>query len=919
MNSIARLVLGIALAWTAHALPLHLAAPCGQSRAVHVCVWLAFGCGAWFGATRLKARVLVAAALWILAIVVEREYGHALSNWGLSIARLPVEGTLPVAVVISAIVFASPIGAAAASMLCALPGRSLPLAMGSAVGIALAPLLTNFVVGVRGVLALVCVAIALAAWLARSMPSMPAAPEAEPDRTNVGLVAVALGIVSPLLTNGAGGTAFGAVFALVLALVGCCIGSLFREFQRPHPIVASGSIAALVAAVAAAWPGVEQIDVAAHRIASDAGGNLPTFSTLAPIPYLALALGAVLGWIGAVGDPRMAVVAWLLGVVGSILPRGGFESRLELLLVASIGVMVAARTSISRSRRSDRVAWPQYAIALGCTLIAIERGYSASRALPSEIATAGEFGYELDGTRFDSRVVDDVPTELRFDGIALPFERIDSTTRNSLTRLLAQALAYSDAPAKCLVIGPGVRGLVEALVEIADLDLTVVTPLRGEARALTQQFAARRRARILHALPRAYLSAQTIDFDRILIASPQPAWCEYGWNRTHEFRELVVQRLAAGGVAAETFALSGAQPANMVSRFVTEAMLDRADGLLILDHPRSALPWVATLYGPGVQRIHYGEMRSRLELGTGTVEVLARAGFDVRSVLQFCLADSRRFRLDGRLNVRNTDDRSWLAVSAHSRVLPDRTYAFQALAALARFRASIETRIEFDEEDPRAVVSRVRADHDATSTFLNWRADALASCGADAIDPPSTATELDAMLRALRLSPDLPWLRSPLLRSAAGLVRSGSRLEARLLLERLAEAERDYALRPEHDARFDPVISRLALARFLARSGFRARALAEFDALPKGEHDRVVEFERACLDALAGRERREASIPRLEQWLAESDLSSADRAHAEFALALAKRDREALMRIREDATEANLGAAQRYADMWLEP
>lgn len=918
LNSIARLVLGVALAWTAYALPLHLAAPCGQSRIAHVCVWLAFGVGAWLGATRFTARVFVAAALWILSVVVEREYGHALSNWGLSIARLPSSGTLPFPLVLSAVVFALPIGAAAASMLCALPGRALPLAFGAAVATALAPLLTSFVVGVRGVLALSCVAIALAAWLSRAGENDRVRPQAEPDRTVVGLVAVALGIVSPVLTHGAGGTAFGAVFSLVLALAGCCLGSLLREVRRPHPIVAACSIAALIAALAAAWPSVEAIDFAAHRIAASQGGNLPTLSTLAPLPFLVIALGAMLGWVGIVGHPRTAVFVLLLAVVGSILPRGGFESRVELLALAVVGLLVATRASMSSSRRGERLAWPQLAIALACALLAIERGQWAGRALSHEISAVGEFGYELDGTRFDSSAVDGEAPEIRFDGIAIPFERVDSTTRTSLTRLLAQALAYSDAPARCLVIGPGARGLVEALIEVADLDLTIVTPLRGEARALKQEYAGRRRTRIVHAVPRAFLSAQTADFDRILVASPQPAWHEYGWNRTHEFRELVVQRLSAGGVAAETFALSSAQVANSVSRFITEAMLDRTDGLLILDHPRSALPWVAALYGPGVQRIHYAALKSRLDLGVGSVEVLARASFDVRSVLQFCIADSRRFRLDGRLAVRNTDDRSWLAVSAHSRVLPDRTYAFQALAALTRLRASIETRIEFDEQDSRSIGSRVRADHDATTSFLSWRADALANCAADAIDPPGTASELDAMLRALRLSPDLPWLRSPLLRSAAGLVRSGSRLEARLLLERLAAAERDFAVRPERNPSLDPVFSRLALARFLARSGFRARALAEFEALPSGEHDRVVEFERACLDAMAGRARREASIPRLEQWLAEPALSSADRAHAEFALAFAKRDRDGLVRGRGDATDAKLAAAQRYAEMWLE-
>lgn len=633
---------------------------------------------------------------------------------------------------------------------------------------------------------------------------------------------IQLGLVQIPLETGAGGTLFAVTFAGLLATSGALVGALARPLLSRAPrslrIGAAIGLCGVALSIGRFMPSAVEVARASAAVAERSGGILPSFDLLYPLPLL-LALAAFFSFLLGVFDSSrgIGVVLFCASIV-RCLPRSHDALPWLGLLAVAFVVGGASENSIRRVPRFSKLA--SITLAALVLLVVIRLGTHTLHG-----------SFERDGASLRSIEViaaDGVETVTALDGVPMP---LWSTRQQSAQRLTEACLAWGDEPELCLVLGPGGAPWVTQLLRLSIGRVDYVTPYATEAREIDRVAAGETRLRVFVVPPRRFLAATHETYDRILLAPPEAPWHRAGTTLTTEFRALAIARLTTNGLAVQIFGLTSMQPSNLVTRFMGEAFLAVDDGVLIVDHPRSADPHLGLLFGRRPVRFDVDLARRRSSAIASRVSSHPSSARGARGLLASVIGDTSVLRFSSRVGVRNADVRPWLAASLHARVIPDPRYLPENLAGFVGYHAWIEARIDGPSRNRERFLDDARRDHEAVHHGLIRRAGGLADFRTDADEPTTSPLEIETLLQCLAKSPSSPMFCEPVLAAALELD-SKDRAAARWLLDRAAAIESDFAKSEgEVEGATKSCNFQVARATMYARHGRKNSAMSQLDPL----------------------------------------------------------------------------------------
>ncbi len=814
-----------------------------------------------------------------------------------------------------ALVFLLPLGATfsrlAASQRLASP--CVATFLGGCVALVLHPLVALRTLGIAGTIGIAGVVTIVAASLAFLVPlrGSSKAPSSYGLSAALGL---AFGAIEDRLDLGGGGTAFSMVFPALLVASAAALAELVRPvLPRAGSMTRGRRIERLACVVAvpilvylsARAPSTASLLEASSRVEATIDGRIPSFATLAPLPAL------------------LTTVAFLVALAGGVAS------------LRAIGVvfLVATATRLAASYGDVwRIAWLGAAIMTLCGAIFGPSGAldpPRQRSTRVTIGVAGLFAvvaYIVTGTARRSASDRDAPTIVRpldaasaqqlVEGLLLPNAPCAPA---SMDRLILQLVAWGDEPLSCLVLGPGGVPWVERWLTLTNLRIDYVTPVAEEAQFIVDAGLHGSRLHTLVASPRRYLEASDRKYDRIVVVPPEPPWRSSFQRRTHEWRDLLCMHLQARGIVGEIQSLRAMSKQNLLSRALDDAATDRPDGVVIVDHPRSADPQLALMYG--------------MESPRFDVDRVVREKKDARELLLGVVCGASVLRLSARLIVTNRDDRPWLEGAMRARTTPAPEFALATLATLASLHGMAEDRIVGSEDVRGPLIASARRDHEAmhhwyalraTLGFANLTSSSAVTAPLDLAEPeapPRSTAELDVLERAFQRSPDLSYLRRLLVASVRRLEAVGDPRGARELVNHGADAEARYFRRhPELMGAAARLELGLERAQLLARQCRRAQAIRAFEQLLDDENvGREARIGLGCLLAYGGRVARE----RARELILDESVTAAVVESPELRDAIARAraflngDRSAALEaLQAEDPKARESAAARYLEAW---
>lgn len=600
---------------------------------------------------------------------------------------------------------------------------------------------------------------------------------------------ISIGVLQIPLETGAGGTLFAVTFAGFLAMSGALVGVFVRPLlsraTRALQIGVAMGLAVTALAIARSMPNPGDIALASAAVAERVGGIIPSFDLLHPLPLL-LALAAFFSFLlGAFDSSRGIGVVLLCATVVRCLPHS--EDALSWLGLLAVGFALgeASESSIERFPRVTKIA--------RLTLAALVLAVLVNVVVARLGAYAIDGSFERDGASFTSLEVvaaDGVVAVPALDGVPMPLSK---PRLESAQRLTEACLAWSDEPELCLVLGPGGAEWVSQLLRLSIGRVDYVTPYTTEAREIHRVAAGETRLRVHVVPPRRFLAATRETYDRILLCPAEAPWHRTGATLTMEYRDLAIDRLTANGLVVQIFGLASMQPSNLVTRFMGDAFLAIDDGVLIVDHPRSADPHFGLLFGRRPVRFDVDLARRRLSAIASRASSQQSSTRGARWLLASVIGDTTVLRFSSRVGVKNADSRPWLAASLHARVVPDPRYVPENLAGFVGYHSWIESRIDGPSVGRERFLGDARRDHEAVHHGLIRRAGRFADFDTDADVPTTSPLEIETLLQCLAKSPNSAMFSEPVRAAAFELDSAQERAAARMLLDRAAGIEFDFA------------------------------------------------------------------------------------------------------------------------------
>jgi hypothetical protein len=668
------------------------------------------------------------------------------------------------------------------------------------------------------------VALVAATMIVGGIPARRKAEESPASWCAAIALGMCAGAIDPAFELAGGGTLVAALITLAIVLGGALLGGVLREVVRWESrwLVAAAGIALAASArqLGLVDVGIDRLIAESKQIAESSGGLFPHADLLAPAPYWLGASAIAAAFAGAFASPRMIGLVLVSAMCARIVPR--HDGVLAVMTTAAAVVALGAVSEVFIRSSTERRRLTGTLLAAGLVV----SGLVGAAVIVRDRAANRES--ERDGAVVGPRDANsDTVVGITIDGLSTPLR---APSPEVAERLIENCNALGDAPERCLVLGPGGAEWVAAALATTACEVDYVTPYRADAAFVRDRCAAASRARFFVMSPRRFLAACDARYDRIFVCPPEPPWHLAGVTRTREFRDRAVACLAADGIVAELFVLTTMQPANLVNRMLADAVSERVNGVLLVDHPLSRAPALAFTYG----RV---ELRFDVDLldceaaGAEGARCASLRHRGARSVLSSIFADTSVLRFAFALQAVNRDDRPWLAASMHARVEPDDRYLVDNFARLLGCYSQVTSRIDGPRVERDAFIAALRRDHEAAYYWFLKRSTLDIRFVSDVAAGLRTPAEIALLEACAQRSPDAPFLRDAVEATVSMFERTGQRARARDLLERVLSIEQAFRHHaPEYAKRDGGHELEIAWIECLIRHLQREEALRAIDA-----------------------------------------------------------------------------------------